>query len=464
MASKVYFMDDRANNAGESTPFKAVKLLRDAGIKDLFKPGDTVGIKIHTGDYGNSLNLRPHWVKAIVEEVQRLGGYPVIVETNTNINGFGNARVDTLTHKRTASRHGFNEETMGCPVWLPDGVMDIEGVECPVPHGVYLNKTFVSSQMMRLDAVIVVSHFKGHPQGVFGGAIKNVGIGMASSKGKSCTHLVNHPKYGVKAAQLNYEVVHKMMDMPHPNMIDGLLTGCPFDVFEMENGELVKHAERCTQCSACFNATLFSGIQTYKDNMVIEAIPTTIADSAAGIIQKLGKEKFLFVNYGFDITPACDCSPYHDRPMLQNIGTFVSKDPVAVDMACLEACESLVAVPGSKADEMGLSAPNTERFTNCSSAAQLSQWQQINAAVYNGLGSSEYVLVESEPLTAGEVTGWQFNYGPGNPVGRVYRDLIRKADWNLDGIPAVDEPRVSMEELSAKPTGMVREMNIKDEQ
>ena len=170
MASKVYFMDDRANNAGESTPFKAVKLLRDAGIKDLFKPGDTVGIKIHTGDYGNSLNLRPHWVKAIVEEVQRLGGYPVIVETNTNINGFGNARVDTLTHKRTASRHGFNEETMGCPVWLPDGVMDIEGVECPVPHGVYLNKTFVSSQMMRLDAVIVVSHFKGHPQGVFGGA------------------------------------------------------------------------------------------------------------------------------------------------------------------------------------------------------------------------------------------------------------------------------------------------------
>ena len=62
------------------------------------------------------------------------------------------------------------------------------------------------------------------------------------------------------------------------------------------------------------------------------------------------------------------------------------------------------------------------------------------------------------------MTGWQFNYGPGNPVGRVYRDLIRKADWNLDGIPAVDEPRISMEELSAKPTGMVRELNINDEQ
>ena len=463
MPAKVYYMDDHATNGGESTPFKAVKLLRDAGIKDLFKKGDTVGIKIHTGDYGNSLNLRPHWIKAIAEEVQRLGGYPVIVETNTNINAFGNARVETNIHRKTASRHGINEATMECPIWLPDGVMDIEGVECPVHHGVYLNKTYVSTQMTRLDAVIVVSHFKGHPQGVFGGAIKNVGIGMASSKGKSTTHLVNHPVYGVKTAKLNPEVVDKMMQMPHPNVIDGLLTGCPFDVFEMDNGQLVKHEERCVSCSACFNCTLFSGVQVFKDNKVITAIPSTIADSAAGIIDYIGKDKFMFVNYAFDITPACDCTNFHDRPMIQNIGTFVSRDPVAVDMACIEACENLVAVPGSKADTIGLSEPNTERFTNVSSMAQLSQWQQINAAVYNGLGTSEYILVESEPLSNAEVTSWHFDYGPGKPVGRVYRDLIRSANWDLGGAPASNEPRISEELLSVKPNGIVKEISIKEE-
>jgi len=74
LASKVYFMNDRANSLQESTPFKAVKLLRDAGLKTLFKEGDTVGIKIHMGEYGNSLNLRPQWVGAIVEEVKKLGG------------------------------------------------------------------------------------------------------------------------------------------------------------------------------------------------------------------------------------------------------------------------------------------------------------------------------------------------------------------------------------------------------
>lgn len=144
MASKVYYMNDRANSIGESTPFKAVKLLRDAGLADMIKPGYTVGIKIHTGCYGNSLNLRPHWVKSIVEEVQRMGAYPVIVETNFNINGFGGDRQDTLTHREIISRHGFNEATMGCPVWLPTDIFGIEGVKCDVPHGVYLNHTFVA--------------------------------------------------------------------------------------------------------------------------------------------------------------------------------------------------------------------------------------------------------------------------------------------------------------------------------
>ncbi len=340
MASKVYFMDDRATNGGESTPFKAVKLLRDAGIKDLFQKGDTVGIKIHTGEYGNSLNLRPHWIKAIVEEVQRLGGYPVIVETNLNLNGNGTGRTDSITHRRTMSRHGINEQTMGCPIWLPDGVMEVEGVKCEVPNGIYLNHTFVSSQMLRLDAVIVVSHFKGHQQGVFGGAIKNVGIGMASSRGKCVTHFVNHPKYGIKAATVNQEAVQYMLQYPHPNMIDAMIKGCAFDALELVDGKLVKHNDRCRECSACFMSAFFSGMFNFPPDHP-QTTPIAIADSASGIINKIDRDKFMFVNYAFDITPACDCTNFHDRPMVPNIGTFVSRDPVAVDMACLEASEAL---------------------------------------------------------------------------------------------------------------------------
>lgn len=462
MASKVYFMDDHASRIGESTPFKAAKLLRDAGISELFGKGDTVGIKVHMGEYGNSLNIRPQWIKAIVDEVKRLGGYPVIIESNLNLNGAGVARTDSITHKRTASAHGYNEQTLGCPIWLPEGLFEIEGVKCEVPHGVYLNHTFVSSQMLKCDAIIVVSHFKGHPQGVFGGAIKNVGIGMASCRGKATTHFMNHPKYGIKNAKINQDAAQQMMKYPHPNLIDFLCKTCPFDCYEVVDGELIKHDDRCRQCTLCFNPSYFSGLLNIPSDMP-QTTPIAIADSASGIINKIGRDKFMFVNYAFDITPSCDCSDHHDRPMVPNIGTFVSRDPVAVDMACLEAAEALAAIPGSKADDWGLSEPNTERFTNCASMAQVSQWSQINAGVYNGLGSSEYVLIESEPLSDGEVKKWGFDYDFGNPIGYVYRDYFKKCNYDTEGVTASNEPRIPMTELHKRPAGKVGEMDIADD-
>ncbi len=461
MPSKVYFMDDHAGSLPESTPIKAVKLLRDAGLRDMVKKGDTVGIKIHTGNFGNSLNLRPHWIVAIVDEVKRLGGYPVIVETNTGINGFGSPRADSIVHKTVASRHGFNEETMGCPIWLPDGVMDLEGVKCEVPHGVFLNYTYVSTQMTRLDKIIVVSHFKGHNEGTIGGAIKNIGIGMASGHGKACTHFANHPKYGIKATPINAEVSRKMIEN-NPAYIDAIIKACPFDCYEIKDGELVFHSEQCRSCTSCFYTTMFSGLRTYAPEVRM-ATPTAIADSCAGIMNKLGKENFIFVNYAFDITPACDCNPFHDRPIVPNIGTFVSRDPVAIDMACIEACESYSAIAGSAADVPGLCEPNTERFTNISSWAKVSQWAQINAGVYNGIGSSEYVLVESEPISAAETSTW-VPYGANKPVSYVYRDLIRKTNFKLEGDPAVAEPRLSVEKLNSKPTGKVGVISIKDDE
>ena len=96
MASKVYFMSDRASHGGESTPFKAVKLLRDAGIKELFNPGDTVGIKVHTGSYGNSANLRPHWIVSIVEEVKRRLNDPKLQKNSIGIVSFSKAQQDLI--------------------------------------------------------------------------------------------------------------------------------------------------------------------------------------------------------------------------------------------------------------------------------------------------------------------------------------------------------------------------------
>lgn len=468
MPSNVYYLNDRAGFISESVPFKALKLCRDAGIREMIKPGDKVAIKVHMGEYATPFNLRPHWVKAIVEEVQRLGGEPAIVDCSTVVSSDYAARAVEADHLKVASDHGFNEQTMGCPIVIADGAFGFDDVEVPVPNGVLLKHSYIGKKLLDFDKCIVVTHFKGHSQGVYGGALKNVGIGMGSKHGKIATHSYCHPTIGITSCKVNEakaveasnsasysrtpqgNILIPKTDPSQTSVLDRLMNSCPHDCFSFENGEFVFHKEKCTFCANCLTTARFSGV--FQLDPELPAMwPTVIADAAAAYITAMGKDNFLFVNYAFDITPTCDCNMFCDRPMIPNLGVFVSRDPVAVDMACLEACEAASVVPGSKAEEYGFADPNTDRFTNVSSATKVSQWSQINAAVYNGIGSSEYTLVESVP--APESDFWFAPYTPDNTIYDVYRE-----QWAADHFDYGDcfypEKRLSREELYKRPGGL----------
>lgn len=459
MPSKVYFMNDRANSLQESTPFKAVKVLRDAGLENHFKKGDIVGIKIHMGEYGNSLNLRPQWVGAIVEEVKRLGGKPVIVDCNTILFSDYSSRAIKSDHLRSVSRHGFNEETMGCPIWICDGDYGFDDVKVEIPNGVYLKHTFMGKKLLELDAVIVVTHFKGHPMGVYGGALKNVGIGMGSTRGKISTHYLNHPIYGIQNMEVNQEAAQQAAQGPHPNIIDRVIAGCPFNAFEWKDDTFIFHREKCGKCASCFSGALFAGLLAMKPEITAAWAPT-ISDAASGYINAIGKGKFIYLNYAMDITPWCDCLNFHDKPLVPNMGVFASKDPVAIDMACIEMAESKSGMAESQAEEFGFSEPGTERFTNVSSMAKVSQWAQVNAGEYNGIGLTSYILVESEP--AAEEDFWFPPYRPDNVMGYVNREALKSGDYE-PGEYFYKLPKLSLADLHVKPVGKVDEISILDE-
>ena len=471
MLPRVYYMNDRASGLRESTPMKALKLCRDIGIENFIKPGDKVCFKVHMGEWGNSLNLRPHWLKVLIEEVKRLGGIPTVMDCNTVPTGNYSGRADKATHLRVASGHGFNEETLGCPVDIADGDFGLDDVMVKVPHGVYLDHTWMGKKYDEFDKFIVVSHFKGHSQGVYGGAIKNMGIGMGSKHGKIATHFYAHPQLGLpregsfhpdrakecaKAVGIartptgNLLIPAKEGEM---TLLDQWMECCPNGCFTRDaDNNITWDKTNCEWCMLC-HCTLgqFSGITTMDD--ALPALwPTLIADAATGYVNHLGKENFLFVNYCFDVTPICDCAQFHDRPMIPNLGTFVSYDPVAVDMACLEACEAAAVVPGSKAEDFGFTDPNTDRFTNCSTPNKVSQWCQINSAVYNGLGSSQYELVESEP--GPEVDYWCKPYTPENTWYMVNRNAFANQGFKFDKF-YLDEQQVPNEELFKRPAGVV---------
>ena len=163
MKAKVYFSRD-------ITPETVLKLYQ---LLDKPLPGK-VAVKVHSGEKGNQNFLRPPFWKDVIDHVQG-----TVTECNTAYEG---ARFTTKDHLRTIDEHGWN--------MYPFDLMDAEGpdMELAIPDGKVIQRNFVGKNLAHYDSMLVLSHFKGHPMGGYGGALKQLSIGVASSYGKAYIH------------------------------------------------------------------------------------------------------------------------------------------------------------------------------------------------------------------------------------------------------------------------------------
>ena len=170
MAAKVYF-------TREITPDKVLELYKMCG-KEL---KGNVAIKLHSGEVGNQNFLKPEFWKPVIDYV---GG--TVVECNTAYDGERNT---TEKHIRTIKKHGWDEN-------FDVDLMDAEGpdLELEIPHGKVIKKNYVGKNIDKYDGMLVLSHFKGHPMGGYGGALKQLSIGVASSYGKAYIHGAGVPE------------------------------------------------------------------------------------------------------------------------------------------------------------------------------------------------------------------------------------------------------------------------------
>ena len=167
--AKVYFTK-------EITPEAMIKMYETLGVK---LPGK-VAVKLHSGEVGNQNFLRPAFMKPIIDHVNG-----TIVECNT---AYAGKRNTTEAHWETMKIHGWTD------IATVD-IMDEDGqIELEIPHGNFIKKNYVGKNMANYDSMLVLSHFKGHPMGGFGGALKNISIGIASSYGKAYIHGVGKPE------------------------------------------------------------------------------------------------------------------------------------------------------------------------------------------------------------------------------------------------------------------------------
>lgn len=170
MKPKVYFTKT-------VTPEKVIEMYK---LLDCKLPGN-VAIKVHSGEFGNKNFLRPEFWRPVVEEV---GG--TIVECNT---AYGGSRATTKDHRVTLEKHGWSH-------YFDVDLLDAEGpdLELEIPNGATIKKNYVGKDITKYDSMLVLSHFKGHAMGGYGGALKQLSIGVASAHGKAYIHGAGHPE------------------------------------------------------------------------------------------------------------------------------------------------------------------------------------------------------------------------------------------------------------------------------
>ena len=167
--SKVYFTKN-------ITPESVIKIYEALGVE---LPGK-VGVKVHSGEVGNQNFIKPQFWKPMIDKVKG-----TIIECNTAYEGKRNT---SEAHWETMKLHGWTD------VAKVD-IMDDEGeIEVPIKNGKRIKTNYVGNHLKNYDSILVLSHFKGHPMGGFGGALKNISIGIASSYGKTYIHGVGKPE------------------------------------------------------------------------------------------------------------------------------------------------------------------------------------------------------------------------------------------------------------------------------
>ena len=315
-SSKVYFTDFRTVE-GVSLIKKFKKLLTAAGIGTIDFENKFVAIKMHFGELGNLSYLRPNYARAVVDMVKEAGGIPYLTDCNTLYPGY---RKNAIEHMECAWANGFTPLTVGCPIIIGDGVRGTDDIEVPVVGGEYVEKAKIGRAVMDADIFISLSHFKGHEETGFGGAIKNIGMGCGSRAGKKDQH--SNGKVRIKTLKC------RGCRRCQQECANGGL------VYDAESKKMTVNTDNCVGCARCIGVCNFDAISPASYSAPKD-LNCRMAEYAKAVVY--GRPNF-HIPLVVDISPNCDCHSENDAPILPDIGMFASFDPVALDQACVDAC------------------------------------------------------------------------------------------------------------------------------
>ncbi|MBQ8161234.1 MAG: DUF362 domain-containing protein [Clostridia bacterium] len=369
-SSKVFFSDFRTVE-GVALTEKLKKLCRRAGIEQLPLDGRFVAIKMHFGELGNLAFLRPNWARAVAEMVREKGGNPFLTDCNTLYPG---SRKNALEHLQCAEINGFNSVSTTCQILIGDGLRGTDDVAVPVPNGEYCQEAYIGRAVMDADVFISLTHFKGHENTGFGGALKNIGMGCGSRAGKMHQH--------------NYGKPHVIEE--NCRSCRRCARECGSDAISYATGKAVIQQDLCKGCGRCIGACAFDAIANNNDN-ANEVLCCKIAEYTAAVCHD---RPCFHISLVQDISPNCDCHSENDAPILPDIGMFASFDPVALDQACADACLASAPMPNSQLSDHLKRHDWHHHHDHFKDSNPNIRWKEmLEHAEKIGLGTRQYELV-----------------------------------------------------------------------
>jgi len=182
MKREVYFADLGAG--GKTILDKLTILLDRTDLKGKIHEKDLVAIKLHFGERGNTAFVRPIFLRRVVDQVKKYKGKPFLTDTNTLYRGM---RQEAISHLTTAYQHGFTDSVIEAPILIADGLRGNSAVKVKIDQPLFKTVS-IAHDIYMADALIGVTHFKGHELSGFAGTLKNLGMGCASREGKLSQH------------------------------------------------------------------------------------------------------------------------------------------------------------------------------------------------------------------------------------------------------------------------------------
>jgi len=325
--------------------------------------GKRVAIKMHVGGDIGFYTIHPLFVRMVVDAIRKAGGNPFLTDGSFSTDAAASrGYVPEVVNARVVGAGGEHDR------YLYERATDVPGL--PVVQ--------VCGNIVDADAMLVLSHGKGHGHTGFGGAIKNIGMGCVSYKTRGAIH-------GLMANHFDW-------DAETCTHCEQCVRGCPTGAVRFnDQGDLQIFDHHCRYCMHCTRSCPTNALHMEQPEHKFRDFQVGMAAAVKETLATFTPESLYYITLLMNITPLCDCWGFSTRPLIPDIGIVASEDIVAIEQASLDLIKAEDLIPGTLPDQFCPPGDTGHLFQRIHGKDPYEQVRQVAAA---GLGSPEYMLEE----------------------------------------------------------------------